>query len=86
MLLLSPTDTIILTARHHQLYEQAVQILTATATHATKTSVIELNGEASDTATDAAVLGKYFNVLRLSLLAPIAYSLVTNKATKTPSH
>jgi len=49
-------------------------------------SVIEFNGKVSDTATNITVCGKYFIIMRLYLLAPIAYSLVTNKATKGPSH
>jgi hypothetical protein len=74
------------TPRHNQLYKQAVQILTATASHDNKMSVTEFNGKVSDTATNITVFGKYFIIMRLYLLAPIAYSLVTNKETKRPSH
>jgi len=86
MLLVSPIDTFILTARHHQLYKQAVQILTATATQINKMSVIEFNGKVSYNATNMIVFGKYFIVMRLYLLVPTAYSLVTNRVTKRPSH
>jgi len=86
MLFVSPIDTFITTPRHHQLCKQAVQMLTATDTQANKMSVIEFNGKITETATNITVFGKYFIIIRLYLLASIAYSLVTSKATKRPSH
>jgi len=61
-------------------------MLTATDTQANKMSVIEFNGKITETATNITVFGKYFIIIRLYLLASIAYSLVTSKATKRPSH